>query len=151
MMGGGAGDFGGCCGGGKKGKGKSNGKETVLGPAFGAIKAFYPEKGYGFIACPDAAAQGLSGDVYMHGSQNSQGFEVGTQIKFTLYLFNGRPQSRDIELLAPGEGGEGAMDAFGGGGGACGGGGGINEQQLGTFMGRMKAFNHEKGFGFIES
>merc|ERR1719401_2180264 len=133
MMGGGAGDFGGCCGGGKKGKGKSNGKETVLGSAFGVIKAFYPEKGYGFIACPDATAQGLSGDVYMHGAQNSNGFEVGTQIKFTLYLFNGRPQARDIELATePGGtagidmgsiGGMGGLASLGGGAagaGACG-------------------------------
>merc|ERR1719401_984450 len=127
MMGGGAGDFGGCCGGGKKGKGKSNGKETVLGSAFGVIKAFYPEKGYGFIACPDATAQGLSGDVYMHGAQNSNGFEVGTQIKFTLYLFNGRPQARDIELTTESGGtagidmsGMGGMAAMGGMGGMAG-------------------------------
>eukprot|EP00442_Polarella_glacialis_P027746 CAMPEP_0115151446 /NCGR_PEP_ID=MMETSP0227-20121206/65598_1 /TAXON_ID=89957 /ORGANISM="Polarella glacialis, Strain CCMP 1383" /LENGTH=406 /DNA_ID=CAMNT_0002561921 /DNA_START=78 /DNA_END=1298 /DNA_ORIENTATION=+ len=131
-----------------KGMGKGGGQET-LGEFFGVIKTYNQEKGFGFIAC-DALKQQYEGDVYLH-QKHIANFMTGMEVKFTAYLHNGRLQGRDLVdaagMVGPQQGGMPGMGMPGMQG--MPGMGGMDEQELGVFIGKIKAFNHDKGFGFI--
>jgi len=139
---------------GNKGNGKQMGKQQqeVLGQFTGVVKNLSPDKGYGFVVCPDLNAQGYQGDVYLHQKQFKH-FAVGDQVSFTAFLHNGRPQARDLEQATGQEAAAEIVVPQGKGG--TGGAGdtvfpaGLNETVLGTYQGQIKSFNVEKKFGFI--
>merc|ERR1719399_2436242 len=85
---------------GKMGGGKGNGKGApgpVLGQYSGTIKGFNPKQGRGFISCPDLAATGQSGEVFLNHEELGQ-FEVGAQVSFTAFLnATGQPEAKDLE------------------------------------------------------
>merc|ERR1719408_792292 len=86
-------------GGGMKGGGKM-GKPPpgpVLGQFSGTIKGFNPKQGRGFISCPDLAAQGQSGEVFLNHEELGE-FEVGAQVSFTAFLNSkGQPEAKDLK------------------------------------------------------
>merc|ERR1719218_152893 len=86
-------------GGGKMG-GKGDGKGApgpMLGQFSGTIKGFNPKQGRGFISCPDLAATGQSGEVFLNHEELGE-FEVGAQVSFTAFLnANGQPEAKDLE------------------------------------------------------
>jgi len=133
------------CGAASKGVGKKGGPradQEVLGEFFGIIKSYNPEKGFGFIAC-DALKERHNGDVYLH-QRHVTDFQVGAEVKFQAYLHQGRLQGRDLQDAtgqAPPQQGQfkPVVQAASGG------------EELGNFVGTIRTYNIEKGFGFIES
>ncbi|CAJ1359179.1 unnamed protein product, partial [Effrenium voratum] len=110
--------------------------QEVLGEFYGIVKSYNAEKGFGFIVC-DALKNQHDGDVYLH-SRHVGDFKVGQEVKFQAYLHNGRLQGRDLQ------------DATGMVGPQTGAAPGVSEEQeLGVFVGRVKNYNYDKGFGFI--
>jgi len=110
--------------------------QEILGEFYGIVKSYNAEKGFGFIVC-DALRNQHDGDVYLH-NRHVGDFKVGQEVKFQAYLHNGRLQGRDLQ------------DATGMVGPQSGAAPGIGEEQeLGVFVGRIKTFHAEKGFGFI--
>jgi len=118
--------------GGKKGGGKGN--QQVVGEFFGVIKTYNVDKGFGFIAC-DALKEQFEGDVYLHQKHVGE-FQVGSEVRFQAYLHNGRLQGRDLRDAS---GQVGPQQGSGAGG-----------QPLGNFIGVLKTWNPEKGYGFIK-
>eukprot|EP00440_Ansanella_granifera_P058292 gb/GFBE01063183.1/.p1 GENE.gb/GFBE01063183.1/~~gb/GFBE01063183.1/.p1 ORF type:complete len:399 (+),score=103.45 gb/GFBE01063183.1/:1-1197(+) len=151
------------------------GKSGELGQFIGTIKNFNNERGFGFLTIPllEGRLQD-GGDVFLHQSQ-AAGFGTGHQVKCTVYLHNGRAQAKELSdatgmdpfsigadaledptrLEGGGGGGYGGAEADpsdamssmmgkGGKGGMMGG-----DQELGTFVGTVKNFNQQKGYGFI--
>ncbi|CAK9034728.1 unnamed protein product [Durusdinium trenchii] len=110
--------------------------QEVLGEFYGIVKSYNPEKGFGFIVC-DALKHQHDGDVYLH-SRHIGDFKVGQEVKFQAYLHNGRLQGRELQdatgMVGPQTGAAPGLDT---------------EQELGVFVGKIKNYNHEKGFGFI--
>mmetsp|Transcript_105781 Transcript_105781/g.276239 ORF Transcript_105781/g.276239 Transcript_105781/m.276239 type:complete len:250 (+) Transcript_105781:1-750(+) len=158
MMGGMCGKGGGAQGGKGDGKGK---RSAVLGMCFGVIKSWNQEKGFGFVASPDLAAHGVDGDAYLHISQKGD-HEVGSEVAFTLQLVNGRPQARSLKTPEEGRAEGAQSEALGQaekemmgqlqagmGASAPGKGHDPREQVLGTWVGTIKSYNHEKKFGFL--
>jgi len=77
------------------GKGGCGG--PVLGQFTGSIQSFNPKLGYGFIHCPDLAAQGQSSEVKI-GQEELGEYEVGAQVSFTAFLNSaGQPEGKDLE------------------------------------------------------
>lgn len=121
--------------GGKHSGGKGKDQE-VLGEFYGVIKAFNAEKGFGFISC-DALKASHEGDVYLH-QKNILDFKIGQEVKFEAYLHNRRLQGRNLVDATGMVGAQtGAMPGMG------------DEQELGMFLGNLKVFHEDKGFGFI--
>jgi len=123
-------------------KGGPRAEQEVLGEFFGIIKSYNPEKGFGFIAC-DALKERHNGDVYLHQRHVCE-FQVGAEVKFQAYLHQGRLQGRDLQDAtgqAPPQQGQfkPVVQAASGG------------EELGNFVGTIRTYNIEKGFGFIES
>jgi len=137
MMGGGM-----CGGDAGKGKGKK-GDQTVLGEYFGVIKSYNPEKGFGFVSCD--ALKDHEGDVYLH-AKHIGNFQVGAEVKFQAYLHQGRLQGRDLQdatgQIPPQQGGMQALPPPPSQ---------SPTEELGNFIGTIKSFNVDKGFGFIDS
>eukprot|EP00438_Fugacium_kawagutii_P011706 Skav231761 [mRNA] locus=scaffold695:176775:189959:- [translate_table: standard] len=125
---------------GMPGKGGPPMNQEVLGEFYGIVKSYNPEKGFGFIVC-DALKNQHDGDVYLH-SRHIGDFKVGQEVKFQAYLHNGRLQGRELQdatgMVGP-QTGFAPLPTAGGG----------EEQELGVFVGKIKNWNHEKGFGFI--
>ncbi|CAK0804401.1 unnamed protein product [Prorocentrum cordatum] len=128
---------------------------------FGVIKSWNQEKGFGFVASPDLAAHGVDGDAYLHISQKGD-HEVGSEVAFTLQLVNGRPQARSLKTPEEGRAEGAQSEALGQaekemmgqlqagmGASAPGKGHDPREQVLGTWVGTIKSYNHEKKFGFL--
>jgi len=133
-----------------KGEGKDKGfdpNQLILGEYMGVIKSFNPEKGFGFIAC-DLLKDDHKGDVFL-GSKHVGDFGVGSEVKFTAYLYQGRLQCKDLSDAAgqvpPQQGCKHLGQQAGGGGGS------VVQEELGNFVGMIKTYNVEKGFGFLES
>lgn len=106
-----------------------------LGTFSGRIKSFSPLNGYGFIECPELRVHGYQ-DAFLHHSQ-LQHYIVGNSVLFTCYLSNkGQPQACDLKS-------DGVIPQY--------------EQpepaanHLGRYVGVVKSFNPEKGYGFISS
>mmetsp|Transcript_37783 Transcript_37783/g.87449 ORF Transcript_37783/g.87449 Transcript_37783/m.87449 type:complete len:392 (-) Transcript_37783:72-1247(-) len=110
--------------------------QEILGEFYGIVKSYNAEKGFGFIVC-DALRNQHDGDVYLH-NRHIGDFKVGQEVKFQAYLHNGRLQGRDLQdatgLVGPQTGAAPSSS---------------EEQELGVFVGRIKHFHPEKGFGFI--
>merc|ERR1712032_1657426 len=127
-------------------EGMTRNPEEVLGQFRGVVKAMSPEKGFGFITCPDLKAQGYQADVFVH-RQHFKNYMAGTEVSFTAYLHNGRPQAKDLEGISN-QGADAGTD------GACVAAGTTvsgnpKDTVLGTYCGQIKSFNAEKNFGFI--
>eukprot|EP00434_Breviolum_minutum_P000914 symbB.v1.2.000804.t1/scaffold44.1/size390916/17 len=124
---------------GLQGKHASPLNQEVLGEFYGIVKSYNPEKGFGFIVC-DALKSQHDGDVYLH-SRHIGDFKVGQEVKFQAYLHNGRLQGRELQdatgMVGPQTGFAPVPTGSG------------EEQELGVFVGKIKNYNHEKGFGFI--
>jgi len=133
--------------------------------AKGVIKAVNASGGYGFISCPDIS-QVFGCDVFAHAKQIG-GLSPGTEVSFAILLNkDSKPQAFDIEELSPNPNmgkGKGAMMAMLGGfeqmspmpskgppKGMVKGMGGQAFGDLGNFIGTIKNFNAEKGFGFLD-
>lgn len=64
----------------------------------GTISAYYPEKGFGFIKCPEVHA--LFGfDVFVH-QKHIGSFNIGDQVTFTVTTNkHGKPQASDLQSM----------------------------------------------------
>merc|ERR1712086_189868 len=116
----------------------------ILGEYLGVIKSYNPEKCFGFIACDTLRAE-YDGDVFL--SQKHVGdFQVGGEVKFTAYLFGGKLQCKDLHDATGQVGPQQGASNKGGGKAVS-----ANDRELGTFVGMIKSYNTDKGFGFIDS
>lgn len=94
---------------------------------FGRIKSLNPEKGYGFIDCPAAQSQ-FSRDVFIHKRQVGN-LVVGAEVSFFIETNkDGHPQARDVEELPEEQ---------------------VADSEL-RHVGRIKSFEPQKGYGFID-
>ncbi|CAE8743690.1 unnamed protein product, partial [Polarella glacialis] len=129
----------------------------------GVIKAFFEDKGFGFIQCPELEQHG---DVFVHHKQFS-GLAVGDRVSFKVRFKNGKPQAEEVKEFSqssftaarlstgsekPGTGDRGmAMrtapadmgvpDRINSGG---------ETEDEGMHRGVIKAIFEDKGFGFIQ-
>jgi len=70
--------------------------EQVLGQFVGEIKSFVESKHWGFISCPEIAAQGYQ-DVFLQ-SEHKRHFQVGQRVSFYAVLRpDGKPQARGLQ------------------------------------------------------
>ena len=112
----------------------------------GHIKSFSAITGFGFIQC-SVVKELADYDIFLHGTQvGTAPVSVGATVSFTLKLHHdGRPQARDVivEALPPSKDGEAVplmrMDPTAESEG-------LSRQ---TYMGVVKSFCKEKGFGFV--
>jgi len=108
-------------------------KALVDRRAQGVIKSFNPEKGFGFIECPELT-EVFGNDVFLHNRQVGN-FSQGSHVSFAVVLNkDNKPQAYD---LCPVDGGSG-----GGGGGGCG---------YGVMSGKMGCGSKGKGGWFDAS
>merc|ERR1711933_656128 len=78
-------------GGGHRGRDEAE----ILGECVGVIKSFNPNKGYGFIECPDIKER-YGADAFLHHQQLGS-FQVGDTVQFIAYLnSSGKPQGKDL-------------------------------------------------------
>lgn len=126
----------------------------------GFIKSFNPQKGFGFIECAELH-QVFGVDVFLHSKQVST-FEPGAMVSFAVVLSrDNKPQAFDLAPVQVGGGGaKGGGGEFGKGGGplVLGGGKGgggkgagqVEESQIiGQFLGVIKSFSPQSGYGFM--
>jgi len=110
-----------------------------LGEYMGVIKSYNPDKGFGFIAC-DALKEEHKGDVFL--SQKHVGeFQAGSEVKFTAYLVDGKLQGRELQDASGQVGPQSSAGSKVGQG----------DEEIGDFVGTIKSYNGDKGFGFIVS
>jgi len=70
--------------------------EQVLGQFVGEIKSFVVKTHWGFISCPELAANGYQ-DVFLHGDHKGD-FQVGQKVSFYAVLrADGKPQARFLQ------------------------------------------------------
>mmetsp|Transcript_20984 Transcript_20984/g.45374 ORF Transcript_20984/g.45374 Transcript_20984/m.45374 type:complete len:430 (+) Transcript_20984:122-1411(+) len=107
-------------------------KNTKNDRYYGSVRSFNEEKGWGHIDCPAAKAM-YGKDVFLLKSViNGQDITTGTLVAFGIVAGNRGPQATDVNPIPAG--------AFSTG------------DEPGTpFMGAIKSFNEEKGWGFITS
>merc|ERR1719437_78741 len=75
---------------------KVDGSGGELGEFTGTIKSFSDKNWYGFIECPEVAAQG-KGDVFLNGDEK-RGYRIGHKVKFTCVLNkDGKPQAKCLK------------------------------------------------------
>jgi len=138
----------------------------------GWVKAYNEEKGFGFITCPELHVA-FGNDVFLHVSQVPPGLFVGMPVNFAVVLDDkGRLVAHDLQPGGKGKGKDGGKGWKGGmmkggkgdwgkgdwGKGDWGKGKGKGKkgkskdgESIGDeFVGTIKSFNAEKGFGFIE-
>eukprot|EP00928_Gymnodinium_smaydae_P046979 TRINITY_DN31323_c0_g1_i1.p1 TRINITY_DN31323_c0_g1~~TRINITY_DN31323_c0_g1_i1.p1 ORF type:complete len:479 (-),score=61.92 TRINITY_DN31323_c0_g1_i1:49-1485(-) len=107
----------------------------------GTITSFYPQKGFGFIQCPETYAE-YSKDLWVHHAQVGN-FVIGDQVSFSVILNkDGNPQA--IDLQAVGARGvrkpvESAKRPFS-----------ENVVDSRRHTGSLSSFYPHKGFGFIQ-
>jgi len=117
----------------------------------GVIKGLNPDKGFGFIECPEIK-EVFGSDVFLHMKQ-ANGVETGESVSFAIMLNkDNRPQAYDVMSDMKGGGkGWGGKAMMGGCGGkgdgkGC---GKVPDEELGQFDGIIKSFNPTSGYGFI--
>jgi len=118
----------------------------------GMIKALNPDKGFGFIECPEIK-EVFGSDVFLHIKQAGN-VEAGMQVSFAIMLNkDNRPQAYDVmpDMKGDGKGwgGKGMMGGCGGKGGGKDGKPFTPDEELGQFDGIIKSFNPGAGYGFI--
>lgn len=64
----------------------------------GDIKSYSPNKGYGFIECPELWSR-FSRDVFIHQVQ-LEGKKVGDRVAFRMQVKEGKPQALDVVLVS---------------------------------------------------
>jgi len=116
----------------------------------GTIKSFNEQKGFGFIECPCLQERGITQDVFLHKSQVGP-FQIGSDVTFSVW-FDDKRQPRAACLRE--------TDSLPSASGAA----PLEETDplecdpeppptdlaLKNLRGRIKSFNEQKGFGFIE-
>ena len=103
----------------------------ILGEYYGVIRNFDPFKGFGFIFCKELY-DAFNVDVYVHGDSCAE-FGTGAEVKFEAYMYNGKVQGRNLED-ATGKVQEPAP---------------APPNEIGTFVGEVKVFHWDRGYGFI--
>ena len=103
----------------------------ILGEYFGYVRNFDPFKGFGFIFCKELF-DAFNVDVYVHGDSCAE-FGTGAEVKFEAYMYNGKVQGRNLEdatgkVQAPAP---------------------APRNEIGTFVGEVKVFHWDRGYGFI--
>jgi cold shock CspA family protein len=93
----------------------------------GVIKSFDVSNGYGFITCTET-----SEDIFLH-AKVMEGFAVGDHVCFKIRLHKGRKQAHSLEHD------EAHDDTLGDG-----------KEDDTAYIGTIKSFNTEKGYGFIQ-
>merc|ERR1712118_233147 len=107
--------------------------DKVLGIFVGIVKSFNSDKGFGFITCDDLENENGKPDVYVHSKLVGDfDMQPGVPVEFEAYWHKERLQARSLK--APEEHFDSDPD---------------NHDSLGEFLGVVKAFYHEKGYGFI--
>eukprot|EP00747_Dinoflagellata_sp_TGD_P130934 gnl/TRDRNA2_/TRDRNA2_174895_c0_seq2.p1 gnl/TRDRNA2_/TRDRNA2_174895_c0~~gnl/TRDRNA2_/TRDRNA2_174895_c0_seq2.p1 ORF type:complete len:267 (+),score=54.13 gnl/TRDRNA2_/TRDRNA2_174895_c0_seq2:60-860(+) len=101
----------------------------LKGPYDGKIKSFSFKDNYGFIESP-AAHKDFGGDVFIHIKQMDD-FKVGEAVTFHVHKENGKPQARNVK----GADEKKEKNKL--------------EKLEGPFTGRIKSFNHKRGWGLI--
>jgi len=143
----------------------------------GSIKSFNSESGYGFVTSPETT-QLYGCDVFLHGSQIKE-FNIGDRVMFTVRLNNKtmKPQAYDLRAAGPanvrswldssGDTGEAAATtasspgaepsgeqalAIGSGTSSATPAAAIASADISEerYVGDIKSFNSQKGYGFIE-
>jgi len=135
------------------GKGRENGKgdawgqwkpnvrrePTKLGNFVGRVKSFNSQNGYGFIECPTLKDQGYH-DVFVHHTNWQEHLTTGSPVRFDVHLGGkGHPQASNLQLddsqpAAPQSSSESTAKP---------------DVELGSFLGVIKSFSQETGYGFI--
>jgi len=121
------------------------------GPRFvGVLKRFDFTKGYGFITCDEVSAQGYQ-DCFVHGAQLS-GAKIGDEVEFGVsWNAQGKPQADSVMVRVPGQiadpqgitpSADPAIEIQRGPG--------MRGEVIGNYQGKVKSFNSEKGYGFID-
>merc|ERR1712232_1069081 len=106
----------------------NNGLDVGIGYYVGGIKNFNGGKGDGFISCDALRNEENKPDVFF--SQKAVGdfqVEPGAPVEFEAFWVKGRLQGRHLQVPADERG----------------------DKVLGIFVGVVKSFNSDKGFGFI--
>jgi len=92
----------------------------------GTVKSYNEEKGWGHIDCPPAK-DAFGKDIFlMRSAVGEEGVQAGASVSFKLVLGQKGPQAAELIVLPPG-----ALEA--------------------TFVGEVKSFKEEKGWGFVTS
>lgn len=106
----------------------------------GSMKSFDQAKGYGFITCPELY-QLFQKDVYVHFRQ-CEGFTAGCEVTFSITMGKSGmgPQALNLQAHEPLAQGSGFL------GGQC---LGTDAQGKKRYVGVIKSFNTQSGFGFI--
>lgn len=106
---------------------------------FGVLKSFNEEKGWGHISC-DATSRVYGKDVFlMKGALRGQVVEPGTLLSFKVNMGAKGPQATSVALLPPGSFRlSSATDV-------------LPVEEPMVFVGQVKSFNAEKGWGFVTS
>ena len=103
----------------------------ILGEYYGVIRNFDPFKGFGFIFCKELY-DAFNVDVYVHGDSCAE-FGTGAEVKFEAYMYNGKVQGRNLEDAT------GKVQASAP----------APPNEIGTFVGEVKVFHWDRGYGFI--
>lgn len=99
---------------------------------FGVVKGFNEEKGWGHIDC-EAATKAYGKDVFLlRSSLNGETVGPGTLLSFKVLMAQKGPQAQSVSILPPG--------SFA-----------ANGQEGTRFVGQIKKYNAEKGWGFVTS
>merc|ERR1711920_163986 len=63
----------------------------------GSIKAWFDDKGYGFIESPDLKKKYPDADVFLHAGQRQE-FKKGAWVTFGVFMNNrGKPQATELK------------------------------------------------------
>lgn len=120
-----------------KGMGKAGGDSMSMGDRsfFGVVKSFSVEKGWGHITC--GCVRDLFGqDVMMFGKQleivDLSNISPGSLVRFKLSVDSKGPKASDVRFLPEG--------TFG-----------VDDKDGNEYVGTVKSYNAEKGWGFLTS
>jgi len=115
------------------------GGEEVLGFHIGVVRQFDPEKGFGFIDCDDLRNEKDKPEVFFHKNLSPDlDMERGMHVEFEAFWDkHGRLKAREMQEISPDNipPREEQEDR--------------DEEVVGTFVGVVKNFLPDKGFGFI--
>lgn len=110
---------------------------------YGVVKSFNEEKGWGHIAC-DATRQMFGKDMFvMRSAVRGARLAVGDEVQFTVQQGRGGPEAAAVSILShSGSVNQNEHEGYG-----------RHEKQESAgqyFLGSLKMFDAEKGWGFIE-
>mmetsp|Transcript_12237 Transcript_12237/g.22642 ORF Transcript_12237/g.22642 Transcript_12237/m.22642 type:complete len:404 (-) Transcript_12237:46-1257(-) len=102
---------------------------------YGILKRFDPEKGYGFVSCPEVHAK-YNRDTFIHRSEVIQaGLDVGHPLSFEVKLnTQGQPQAEEVLAESPQHE---AVENL------------VQSSEGQRFVGKVKSYDFLQGYGFI--